>query len=270
MAQLYSLEQLDQANLPGFHGAATLQECLFQETDWQTVLSLTILSEVDGGGLKILNSIRREDTNMTHPGVVSTPTARLPRRFAHQLLRSKYDYLIEGDKTLHLNEVNPQQPQTIMQLSGNHEAIPDSEAPLSYVAASLMAGKLGCATALESASAANPLGSVSLETLIGGFSYAADDASGEPLFEPLIMLGAAVRLEDPSIIPETTEAYRRNSWVSLEAFRKGYASRKANLLIPSITPDEEVAVCVRGLCLATSSVNIADEGRLQEHLGLDS
>jgi len=213
----------------------------------------------------ILNGIRREDTNETHPGVVSTPTARMPRRISHQLVRSRYHNLVEGDKVLHLDEVNPQQPQVIMHLSGNQDVIPNSESPLPYVAASLMAGKLGCAEALEAASTRDPIGTVSLETLIAGFSYAADDASNEPLFEPLIMLGATVNLFDPAIIAETTEAYRRNSWVNLETFKKGYATRKANLLIPSITPGEEVSVCVRGLCLATSSANIADEDRLREH-----
>lgn len=267
MARMYTMEQLDYANLPGFKEPATLNECLFQDTEWQTVLSLTILAEAEGG-LKILDGIRREDTNATHPGVVSTPTGRLPRRFAHQLLRDKYNSLIGGDSMIHLNEVNPQQPQIITHLSANTEVLPNSESPLAYAVASLMAGKLGCAAILEEASASSPIGTVSLETLLGGFSYASDDLdSGEPLFEPLIMFGATVMLEDQSIIPETSEAYRRNSWIGLNAFHKGFASRKANILVPGITAQEEVEVCVRGLCLATSNANIADEKRLRQHLG---
>lgn len=266
MAQLYTLEQLSDANLPGFQESATLQECLFQKTDWQTVLSLTILSEAEDGGLQVLSGIRREDTNFTHPGVVSTPTGRLPRRIAHQLIRSKYDNLVEGDTTLLLESVNPQRPGVIAHLSSNQEKLPNSEAVLPFVTAALLAGKLGCSAAIENATTEAPIGTVSLESLIGGFSYASDTKEGEPLFEPLIMFGATVTLKDPSIIPETTEAYRRNSWISLDTFKKGYASRKANLLIPSITPEEEVAVCVRGLCLATSGENIADEERLRQHL----
>lgn len=267
LAKTYSLEQLDQLNLPGFHQAATLSESLFQDTAWQTVLSLTIFAETEDG-LKIHDGIRREDTNDTHPGVVSTPTARLPRRIAHQLLRTKYGNLVGGESIVHLREVNPQQPQIITQLSGNAEALPDSESPLAYVTASLLAGKLGCAAALEQASSANPIGSVSLETILGGFSYAKDEpGTGGPLFEPLIMFGATVKLRDPTIITETTEAYRLNSWIDLEAFRKGYASRKVNVLIPGVSPQEEVEVCVRGLCLATSGANIADEKLLREHLG---
>lgn len=266
MANLYTMEQLSEANLPGFHTPAALSEVLAPQTDWQTVLSLSMLTQGDNG-LMIQTGIRREDTNFTHPGVVSTPTGRVPRRLAHQLLRDKYENRVQGDSLVHLAEVNPQRPQVIASLSGNAEPLPNSEAVLPFLASALMASKLGCAQVLEQATTENPLGTVSLSTIMAGFSYASDEqASGEPLFEPLIMLGAVADIKDPGILSQTTEAYRQVSWVDLDEFRKGFATRRANILIPNITPEEEVKVCVRGLCLATSGAAISDETSLTAHI----
>lgn len=266
-ARLYTEEQLHTAVLPGFLEPATLGDSLQPDTDWQTVLSLTVVHRGDNG-VQILNGIRREDTNSTHPGIVSTPTGRLPRKMASAIITEKTDSLEEiHDTTWTLGAVDSQNPKIIGQLSGNAQPVPDHEASLPYATGALLASKLGCSAILEASSSANPIGTVSLETLLAGFSYVRNDVdSDEPLFEPLIMLGATVRLYNPSIIATTTESYRMNSWVDLESYKTGHANKDASLMLPGITSEDEVTVCVRGLCLATSSANIADERKLEQHI----
>jgi hypothetical protein len=272
MAELYTAQEIEHANLPGFGEPVPLDESFAHDTAWQTVLSLTIVAERDGE-LQVLDGIRRAESNATHPNVVSTPTGRLPRSVASAILDAKSDVRPEGNPQWSIESLDPQRPTIVEQLRANIEPVPNREFALSYAVGALMAGKLGCSSALEATSSREPLAHASLATILGGFSYAADREipGGEsvPVYEPLLMLGTVVTLHDKDVIQATTESYRSMSWVPLDAYLTGVQERKANELIPDITVEDEVSVCVRGLCLSTSAANIADAVFLSQHVQLD-
>ena len=269
MAELYTAQEIEQANLPGFGEPASLDESLAHDTDWQTVLSLTIVTETEDG-LQVLDGIRKADSNPTHPNVVSTPTGRLPRSIASAIFDAKADARPHLENWS-ISTLDPQKPSIAERLSANIEVVPNREQPLAYVVGALMAGKLGCAQSLELASSDRPLAHASLATILGGFSYAADRElpSGEsvPVYEPLLMLGTVVSEESQDVI-QTSESYRSLSWVPLDAYLDGVRERKANELIPDISVEDEVSVCVRGLCLSTSAANLDDAVFLSQHVRL--
>lgn len=268
MANLYTESELSLANLPGYLEPAVLEQSLAPETDWQTVISLTIVSD-DHRGVRVLDGIRRQDTNPTHPNVVSTPTGRVPKSLARTIIQSKG--LTEDSLDLEwvLDEINPQKPLVVARLKNNLEIIPDHESSLPYAAGALLAGKLGCAAQMEKCTTDNPFGTVSLASVLTGFSYASDrqiDGELVPVFEPLVMLGTVVTLVEPDAVASTTESYREMSWVPIENYEAGVSGREARLLIPNITDEDEAGVCVRGLCLATTAANLEDIDLLREHL----
>lgn len=268
MAELYTEEELYSLNLPGFMSEATLSEALAQDTDWQTVLSLTLVNQSENG-FEIQDGIRRRETNPTHPDVVSTPTGRVPKSVARILVEQKFAAESHEEPFWEIDEVAPQRPKVVTQLKGNIETLPNNEAILPFIAAGLLARKLGCAPALERAGAEKPFGTVSLSTVLAGFSYAADrfEAGQEiHLFEPLLMLGAIVDVADKSSLPVDSESYRAISWVKFSDYRQGFAGRAADMLIPGITAEDQVKVCVRGLCLATSNATIENPAHIAEHV----
>lgn len=268
MAELYTAQEIEQAHLPGYGDPALLDESLSPETDWQTVLSLTIVTQTEDG-LQVLDGIRRAESNPTHPNVVSTPTGRLPRSIAGAIFAEKGDARPIERGPWSIDTLDPQKPSIAERLTANIEAVPNREQPLSFVVGALMAGKLGCAQALELSSSNEPLAHASLATILAGFSYAADRElpSGEivPVYEPLLMLGTVVSVESPDVI-QHSESYRSLSWVPLDSYLEGVRERKANELIPEITVEDEVSVCVRGLCLSTSAANLDDAVFLSQHI----
>lgn len=274
MAELYTEQEIQNQYLPGFGELSTLDRTLAPETAWQTVLSLTVVAKTEGGELEVMDGIRRAESNPTHPDVVSTPTGRLPRSIASAILASKADTRPADQPKWLIESLDPKTPVVVEQLRANIEAVPERESPLPYAVGALMAGKLGCAGALELASSKRPIAHASLATILGGFSYASDRelASGEtvPVYEPLIMLGSVITVEDKHIIPNETESYRSISWVPLDEYLTGVREREAGRLITDISVEDEVSVCVRGLCLATSAANVENAVFLSQHVQANS
>ncbi|HJP95996.1 MAG TPA: hypothetical protein VJ843_01345 [Candidatus Saccharimonadales bacterium] len=270
MAELYTEQEIQNVHLPGFGEMSDLDTTLAPETAWQTVLSLTVVAKTESGELEVMDGIRRAESNPTHPDVVSTPTGRLPRSIASAILASKAGARPVDQPKWLIESLDPKSPVVIEQLCANIEPVPERESPLPYVVGALMAGKLGCAGALELASSKRPLAHASLATMLGGFSYASDRElpTGEmaPVYEPLIMLGSVVTIADKRAIPQETESYRSISWVPLDEYLTGVREREAGRLINDISVEDEVSVCVRGLCLATSAANVEDAVFLSQHV----
>lgn len=262
---LHTQAGIETLNLPGYRSVAEVGDVFGGENDWQPLLSLTIFRDADDG-LELLTGVRREDVNPTHPGVVSTPTKRLPKAIAELLFKEKQGWLEQAD-LFRLEAIDPTHPEVVGRFIGNSEPIPDNSSILPFVTADLLARKLGLAEALEGSSADNPLGSVSIQSVLAGFSNAtADPETGEHLFEPLIVFGAVAKVDRPEDIPSITSSYRNISWVPIGDFIEGVDGKNAPLLIEGLTPEDEISVCVRGLCLATSRSNVIDASSLSTHI----
>lgn len=268
----YTESELQELNLPGYRTESTLRDIVATgDTDWQPVLSLSIFSaNPETAELEVLTAIRR-DESLTHPHVISTPTGRFPKAFQQPLVGAKCKELAVAPR-VKLSKVTAQSRVGIARFNPNLEELPNRGAPLSFVAHELLARKLGLAHGLQRTSAGPPVGTVSLMEMSIGFSYVGDiqDENGieRPLWEPLIMYVAAMRLADRKLIPSESVAYRSLSWVSTERFMAGHDRKDPRLLIPEIKERDEATVCIRGLCLISTSLVIVSNG-LNKHLGLE-
>ena len=111
------------------------------------------------------------------------------------------------------------------------------------------------------------ISAASVARCIVGFSYLDDDSSGEPLYEPLIMLGAVVGL-DARIARkiQTTDSYSHLGWVDIGRYTHGVATKNLTEVLSATKPSDELTVCVRGLCNATSSAIVSNPVEIQRHL----
>ncbi|MBI5357275.1 hypothetical protein HZB74_00275 [Candidatus Saccharibacteria bacterium] len=267
MSANYSREELFELNLPGFERDATFMDVVDPTTDWQPALSLSIYGvNPDSGQLDILTAIRTEGTE-THPMVISTPTGRFPKQFEGALIADKKDLVTEAPE-FRIDEIDPTQNLTIATFDAKSEPIPDRNRILPYLTHEVLARKLGLGQHLQKTNDSEPIATVSLSEMIAGFSYCRDDKeTGEPRWEPLVMYAAAILVKNRAIIPRETKAYREIGWTKIDDFLVGHAQRKAKELVPTIDPQDEVGVCVRGLCLASSG-SITRKPSIFTHLGI--
>lgn len=267
----YTEAQLRDLNLPGYRSEATVHDLVGRgDTDWQPVLSLSVFSENPRTGeLDLLTAIRRHEAP-THPHVISTPTGRFPKAFELPLFEVKSKALAVTPLVT-LPAVGVPSNLTAATLIANAEELPDRGSPLPFVAHELLARKLGLAGALQRTAARKLVGTVSLSEMIMGFSYVGDvrddDGTEHPLWEPLVMYAAVMRLLDRTLIPAQTAAYRHLSWVPCDQFLTGHLRKDPRRLIPGIAAEDEATVCVRGLCLLSTRSVVLSPG-FREHLGL--
>lgn len=250
--------------LPGFSVPGDVFASLedrSNETLWQPVLSATIVANLDGE-LHVLTGNRIAEGNKTHVDVASTPTMRIPAQEAGMLLAEAIPFCLEGD-------ISPMRPFVSESLSPSVANVPNNADVLAAKIGHLMALKLGLGRELERAM--KPIGRTSLARCIVGFSYLEDDVLGEPLYEPLIMLAAIVGLdaEVARKIPERTSSYSHLGWTELSRYTHGVATKNLSEVLAAATPTDELEVCIRGLCNATSSAIVSDPGEIQRQLTED-
>jgi hypothetical protein len=266
----YTEAELRDLNLPGYRREATVHDLAGRgDTDWQPVLSLSVFSENPRTAeLEVLTAIRRHEAP-THPHVISTPTGRFPKAFELPLFEVKSKALAVAPPVM-LGEVGVPSSISAASYTANAEDLPDRGAPLPFVAHELLARKLGMAHGLQRTSASTLIGTLSLSETIIGFSYVGDapDNNGteRPLWEPLVMYAAVMRLMDRALIPAQTPAYRDISWVPCDQFLAAHLRKDPRRLIPGIAAEDEATVCVRGLCLISTRSVILTPG-LRDHLG---
>lgn len=247
--------------LPGFKDPSDVFDIFENETRqtlWQPVLSTTIVTRF-GSGFHVLTGNRTSIGNNTHVNVASTPTIRVPYHDAGRLLGEGVPFCLSG-------KIDPQHPFVSESLSPSVSDLPDNSDVLGAKVGNLLSLKLQFNHALESAK--QPVGRTSLAQCVVGFSYLEDNPSGEALYEPLIMFGAVVGL-DPEIaklIPEETSSYSHLGWTPIDQYVHGVATKTTAEVISSAGPLEELEVCVRGLCNATSSTIVSDVAKIQAHL----
>ncbi|HSW98316.1 MAG TPA: hypothetical protein VLF71_00595 [Candidatus Saccharimonadales bacterium] len=232
-------------------------------TLWQPVLSTTVVTRRDGA-LCVLTGKRRAEGNATHVNIASTPTMRIPNEEAAVLLSGGEPFFLDG-------VINPSRPFVSESLAPSVTVLPDSRDPLAAKVGSLLASKLGLGTALESTKGS--IGRASIARCVAGFSYVGDRLAGDgaetiPLYEPLIMFGAVVSLEPEAAeqIPPETVSYSNLGWAPIGGYVHGVATRTLLEVIPGASPEDELEVCVRGLCNATSAAILSDPAEIQRHL----
>lgn len=228
---------------------------------WQPVLSVTIVARFESG-LHVLTGKRTAEGNITHVNVASTPTMRIPPEDTRMLLADAVPFCLSGN-------INPLQPFVSASLGPSVAALPDSSDVLAAKVGNLLALKLQLGSILEGSR--RQVGRSSLARCIVGFSYLEDSLSGEPLYEPLIMFGTIVGLnaEVARQIPEATNSYSNLDWAPIDQYVHGVATKTLLEVIPRAKPEDELEVCVRGLCNATSSNILSNPHEIQYHLTED-
>lgn len=262
--QLYEhAHELAGFNEPGDVGQI-LDDIAVEETRWQPVLSATIVTWFDND-LHILTAKRLAEGHRTHINVASTPTIRLAHQEAGLLLPES---LLPQNTAFCFNgQIDPLNPFVTDSLSPSVAALPDNTDILSSKIGYLLAIKLGLGS--ELGRAREPIGRTSLARCIVGFSYLDNGGpSGEALYEPLVMLGAIVGIDSEVAlqIPERTTSYSHIGWTPVDRYVKGVAAKSLLEVIPTAQPEDELEVCVRGLCNATSSTIVRSVDEIQYYL----
>jgi hypothetical protein len=276
----FSQEELhdlaEQGQLPGFLSPATFGPELFEDTAWQPVHNVSII-QLDQGKpyepsahLSIRTAIRRQETNPTHPDVVSTPTRRMTTVRAQELIAERMPFVRPSSQhEFELTEVNPQRPQTVASFEPNLTALYHSEI-LPAVVRELLEAKMGLGDLTGDEQILwNGIGRASLAKVVTGFSYVADSETGDPLYEPIVMFGSVLSSGVfPLPLPQETADYRNMTWTPVGEFASNVENRNvAGLVIASEW--DEVYACVRGLCLATSVRTTSDLQDVWRHMGYE-
>lgn len=269
--------------LPGYLSTTEFGPHLVDGSAWQPVLNASImwvdngLARASDALLYILTTIRRRETNSTHPDVVSTPTKRTNQHDVRTLLAEKEIFRRPpAHPTFMLTDVDPARPVTIASFRPNLQrlAVPSNavETPnkgmLSKLTTGLLAKKLGYEpSGPRELNFIGTLGLTSLSKIVLGFSYVDDAKDGAARFEPIMMIGSvfSTGMVEP-VIPTETQDYRNISWTIQGSFANNVAERNVGRLVVASEWDE-VYACVRGLCLATSVESTADLEDIWSHLG---
>ena len=142
----YTAEQLQDnaGSLPGFMCPGDIFKILENRslvTQWQSVLSATVIANLDGD-LHVLTGVRIAEGNSTHINVASTPTMRIPNQDAHPLLEESIPFNLRG-------AIRPTKPFISHSLRPSVAVIPDSTDPLAAKVGNLLALKLELGQQLE-------------------------------------------------------------------------------------------------------------------------
>jgi hypothetical protein len=260
-------------HLPGLWTPAKIDVAdpyaFFRNTDWQPVLNLAIVTETIGEtltpGYGILTGSRPE-TELTHPSVVSTPTQWITDHVTLQSTLEDY-FFNNGGATvqglpatpeMHLQAINPNH-YAVVGNADPRRANLRRPRPLVQLTQKLLAEKLGFDSwygpgnkeQLAAAGLHPSLGTVSISRLLAGFSYVGENQHGEPLHQPLVMVGAVLHTPFPKLFPRSTPRYDDLTFTDLASFKGNVASRNVGNLIKLDTEADAVMMCVRGLCLTT-------------------
>jgi hypothetical protein len=200
---------------------------------------------------KVLLVVRNPETNTTHPNVISTPTARIPRGLASGLFKG-----VKFNKT----SLNIDFPDSIDRIllakrnrpafySGKEEELHD---PLVYVVATTMLQKICTPTQFEARVGSIIEGEIFYEDT--GIEMKMTRAIKEGVngySEKARMIGIEVLADKASLFPSSTASYSKIRWVNEEDFKKMVTQRDILSVSPSFGKDS-VMYCVKGFCLLSA------------------
>lgn len=209
------------------------------------ILSLTVVDSrsLRRGAIRpdsrVLVVARREETNPTHPNVVSVPTQRIPEDLYDAILHTVED-LGEGPSS-GVSYFRGGAVDSVA-INGHH--------PVIYAVEALLARKLGLADDLER----NLCGfRAALRARVAGVALY-DNVGTTDVYEPVSMLNVVVGLEDRGGgLPLATSSYSMIAWTSVESFLEGVSARDPALVSPRLDP---VAFCVHGVCLQAAQASL--------------
>ena len=187
---------------------------------YRPVLALTVI-RYGSRGVEILTGVRTEAANLTHPGVVSVPTLRVPEVLAESWL------------------------------SGI-----DASIGLGREMENLLARKLGVADAIELEKVRwkiHAFGAWQGTSIIG------ENQNG-PVTEDLTMFNACIEIvEGSDLFPAETASYKPLLWVPVKNFLRMVRTRQVAAL--GADGDELLLFCVYGLCLESAVRVLSIVGR---------
>lgn len=272
--------------LPGWRQPAALPgivdtiDSFGKSNSWNPVLSVSVFRDNPDapGEIQTLTGIRGRST--THEDVVSTLTGQFPAEWLAPMLENRQRYVV-GEYprvAIGLNGPDPRETAVIASYSPQLEGVPNPASALPFLVHDVLGRKLGRAD-LICMQSDDELGTVSLARLALGVSYTKDNKKGLPQFERLITVGVAFMLHPHhsnvfdadyhgrmSVLPPHERRYRSLGWTSINSFSGAVQKRDAITLAPYTTEGDAATVCVRGQCLAMTSLLI-DAPDLLWHLG---
>lgn len=282
----YSTDELMGSSLPVLPGwrypgtLPTIIDSLEKPYSWNPVLSVSIFRDKPNtpGKIEALTLIRGHST--THEDVVSTLTGQIPTEQVAPFLRKRERHVV-GEYprvTIGMDGPNPRETAAVATYRAWVEGVPDPGETLPFWCHDIMSRKLGRADLIAMQSD-DELGTASLARLAIGVSYTKDDVKGRARFERLFMVGVAFMLhphyayvfdadyhERMSVLPPHKRRYRNLGWTSIDSFSDAVQSRDTITLAPYVAEHNAATACVRGQCLAMTSLLI-DAPDLRWHLG---
>lgn len=209
------------------------------------ILSLTVLDSAtlrDGvvqTDSKVLVVARREDTNPTHPNVVSVPTQRIPEALRDSIAGSAV--AVGKDPTSGVSYFSQGYLDSKVH-NGHHPTINAIEA--------LLSRKLGLAESLESEQVSFR---AALKAQVDGVALY-DNIGDSDVYEPVSMLNVVIELDQAQAkLPMRTSSYSVIAWAAVESFLDGVETRDPARVSPELDP---LALCVHGVCLQAAQASL--------------
>ena len=186
-----------------------------------------------GNPRRILLGVRQPSTvSDRHPGVLSTPTLRIPRALFEALGAPPWS-TARGDRVRLLED------QPVLRTG------PKSFGePAAFAVEHLMSRKLGLAEALARGTMRAAMRAVTLAV------DDVDDPLATGAIERTFMVGFDVIIEEGAeLIPERTSSYSRLLWADTELLAEALKRKDALIVDDSLNPFE---VCIGGLCVQSA------------------
>ena len=217
---------------------------LREENTFGDVIALTVIDgrSLSEDGCVIVDSqlrigVRSEQTNLTHPYIVSVPTQRIPRALADAILEGAPAFGKIG------RSIAIESQRVSNECQNGHD-------PVIYAVESLLCSKLGVADALER-------GEILFEAVPAIYvvshahypNFLGIQDPPYPASELLRMINIRVDIiEGAGLFPERTPSYYHGRWVSAGDFAKMMDGKDVSLVgLPGFE------FCVDGLCVATTN-----------------
>lgn len=252
----YTFDELQELNLPGYKKPTYVYDVLGPESDWTPVLSTSIYAVRPSMFSKqAFTAIRKSDT---HNQVISTPTMQMHKNYRslHRLLDQRRNYRIK----LAPCELTQEAPLTralgtVASFSPKPEPLDLRGGSLAWHVNRLNMYKLGLPDMDEIDRSGMVLGTASLCSVHIGFSRVGENENGEPLYEALANVAAAVRFGRTAVklLSAESEKYEYMGWTNnSETFGEDVRNKDTLQLAP-IVGNKAVWYCAYGLCLLTTS-----------------
>lgn len=205
----------------GGPASATLERGIRNGLDtYLPVIALTLLTRESPP--RVLAGVRTTHGNSTHQEVVSVPTMRVPTELAR--------------------------------LWPEDALCARADVPgLQYTIDALLARKLGLAPAMERGS----IQAIPRRIVAWQGTSLIDFRDGADVTEDLTMFNILVELDGHHELPDLTDSYEPIIWSPVDRFRAMVETRSPAALNEGL---DSLELCVRGLCIETTSIMLLDEG----------